>query len=85
MLSAEGTLYLHVDYREAHYCKLLMDEIFGRDCFLNEIIWAYDSGPARAGAGRPSTTRSWCTSRIPAPTTSTPRRSTGSHTWPRAW
>ena len=47
MLSAQGTLYLHVDYREAHYCKLLMDEIFGRDCFLNEIIWAYDFG-ARA-------------------------------------
>ena len=47
MLSAEGTLYLHVDYREAHYCKLLMDEIFGRECFLNEIIWAYDFG-ARA-------------------------------------
>ncbi len=47
VLSAQGTLYLHVDYREAHYCKLLMDEIFGRDCFLNEIIWAYDFG-ARA-------------------------------------
>ena len=47
MLSAEGTLYLHVDYREAHYCKLLIDEIFGRECFLNEIIWAYDFG-ARA-------------------------------------
>jgi site-specific DNA-methyltransferase (adenine-specific) len=47
VLSAEGTLYLHVDYREAHYCKLLMDEIFGRECFLNEIVWAYDFG-ARA-------------------------------------
>jgi site-specific DNA-methyltransferase (adenine-specific) len=47
LLGAEGTLYLHVDYREAHYCKLLLDEIFGRECFLNEIIWAYDYG-ARA-------------------------------------
>jgi len=47
VLSREGTLYLHVDYREAHYCKLLMDEVFGRECFLNEIIWAYDFG-ARA-------------------------------------
>ena len=44
---ATGTLYFHIDYREAHYCKLLLDEIFGRECFLNEIIWAYDYG-ARA-------------------------------------
>jgi site-specific DNA-methyltransferase (adenine-specific) len=44
LLSREGTLYFHIDYREAHHCKLLLDEIFGRDCFLNEIIWAYDYG-----------------------------------------
>jgi site-specific DNA-methyltransferase (adenine-specific) len=44
LLTRNGTLYFHVDYREAHYCKLLLDEIFGRDCFLNEIIWAYDFG-----------------------------------------
>ena len=44
LLGPEGTLYFHIDYREAHYCKLLLDEIFGRDCFLNEIIWAYDYG-----------------------------------------
>jgi site-specific DNA-methyltransferase (adenine-specific) len=44
VLRVEGTLYFHVDYREAHYCKLLLDEIFGRECFLNEIIWAYDYG-----------------------------------------
>ena len=47
LLSDTGTFYLHVDYREAHYCKLVLDGIFGRDCFLNEIIWAYDYG-ARA-------------------------------------
>jgi site-specific DNA-methyltransferase (adenine-specific) len=47
LLTRSGTLYFHVDYREAHYCKLLLDEIFGRECFLNEIIWAYDYG-ARA-------------------------------------
>jgi site-specific DNA-methyltransferase (adenine-specific) len=47
LLTASGTLYFHIDYREAHYCKLLLDELFGRDCFLNEIIWAYDYG-ARA-------------------------------------
>ena len=44
LLTDSGTLYLHIDYREAHYCKLLLDEAFGRDCFLNEIIWAYDYG-----------------------------------------
>jgi len=44
LLDSEGTLYLHLDYREAHYVKLLCDEIFGRDCFLNEIVWAYDYG-----------------------------------------
>jgi len=47
LLGVEGTLYFHIDYREAHYCKLLLDEIFGRACFLNELIWAYDYG-ARA-------------------------------------
>ncbi len=44
VLAPTGTLYFHIDYREAHYCKLLLDEIFGRACFLNELIWAYDYG-----------------------------------------
>jgi site-specific DNA-methyltransferase (adenine-specific) len=44
VLHPTGTLYFHVDYREAHYCKLLLDEIFGREAFLNEIVWAYDYG-----------------------------------------
>jgi site-specific DNA-methyltransferase (adenine-specific) len=44
LLAGEGTLYFHIDYREAHHCKLLLDEIFARECFLNEIIWAYDYG-----------------------------------------
>jgi DNA modification methylase len=44
VLAAHGTLYFHIDYRESHYCKLLLDEIFGRECFLNELIWAYDYG-----------------------------------------
>jgi site-specific DNA-methyltransferase (adenine-specific) len=47
LLTATGTFYFHIDYREAHYCKLALDELFGRECFLNEIIWAYDYG-ARA-------------------------------------
>lgn len=44
LLAPHGTLYLHLDYREAHYCKLLLDGLFGRDAFLNEIVWAYDFG-----------------------------------------
>lgn len=44
VLAPQGSFYFHVDYREVHYCKLLLDEIFGRTNFLNEIIWAYDYG-----------------------------------------
>ncbi|EMY33091.1 modification methylase HpaI [Arthrobacter crystallopoietes BAB-32] len=44
LLADDGTLYLHLDYREVHYAKVLLDALFGRDCFLNEIIWAYDYG-----------------------------------------
>jgi site-specific DNA-methyltransferase (adenine-specific) len=44
VLARTGSLYVHVDYRESHYCKILLDAIFGRDCFLNEIVWAYDYG-----------------------------------------
>ena len=44
VLAMTGTLYFHIDYREVHYCKLLLDRIFGRASFINEIIWAYDYG-----------------------------------------
>jgi site-specific DNA-methyltransferase (adenine-specific) len=47
VLSAMGSLFFHIDYREVHYCKVMLDGIFGRECFQNEIIWAYDYG-ARA-------------------------------------
>ncbi|WP_443096066.1 DNA-methyltransferase [Rothia koreensis] len=47
LMTESGTLYLHLDYREVHYAKVMCDMVFGRDCFLNEIIWAYDYG-ARA-------------------------------------
>jgi site-specific DNA-methyltransferase (adenine-specific) len=61
VLTPTGSLFFHIDYREAHYCKVMLDEIFelegkdgdlkgkgsGRACFQNEIIWAYDYG-ARA-------------------------------------
>ena len=44
VLKTTGTLYLHLDYREAHYAKVLLDALFGPECFLNEIIWSYDYG-----------------------------------------
>ena len=49
VLDEHGSVFLHVDYREVHYCKVMLDEIFGRESFINEIIWAYDYG------GRPRT------------------------------
>jgi site-specific DNA-methyltransferase (adenine-specific) len=44
ILTTDGSLFFHIDAREAHYCKVLLDELFGRDSFLNEIVWAYDYG-----------------------------------------
>ena len=44
ILAADGSFFLHIDWREAHYCKVLLDAVFGRVCFMNEIIWAYDFG-----------------------------------------
>ena len=44
ILRPNGSLYFHIDYREVHYCKILLDSIYGRDAFINEIIWAYDYG-----------------------------------------
>ena len=44
LLSERGSFFLHIDYRESHYCKVLLDEIFGRESFMNEIVWAYDYG-----------------------------------------
>ena len=48
VLTADGSLFVHLDYREVHYVKVMLDGIFGRASFLNEIIWAYDYG----GRGR---------------------------------
>jgi site-specific DNA-methyltransferase (adenine-specific) len=51
ILASDGSLFLHLDFREVHYAKVLLDGIFGRESFMNEIIWAYDYG------GRPK--RRW--------------------------
>ena len=47
VLKPTGSFYFHIDYREVHYCKVMIDGVFGRASFMNEIIWAYDYG-ARA-------------------------------------
>ena len=44
VLKPNGSFFLHLDYREVHYCKIYLDRVFGRDSFINEIIWAYDYG-----------------------------------------
>ena len=44
LLSPKGSFFFHIDYRESHYCKVILDNIFGRDSFKNEIVWAYDYG-----------------------------------------
>ncbi len=44
VLHPHGSFFLHIDYRAVHYCKVILDGIFGRDSFINEIIWAYDYG-----------------------------------------
>ena len=44
VLDEQGTLYLHLDYREVHHVKVMLDAMVGRRCFLNEVIWAYDYG-----------------------------------------
>ncbi|HEV2711415.1 MAG TPA: DNA methyltransferase [Edaphobacter sp.] len=44
ILSPTGSLFFHIDAREVHYCKIVLDQLFGRDCFQNEIIWSYDYG-----------------------------------------
>ena len=49
LLDESGTLYLHLDYREVHYAKVALDALFGRESFLNEIIWAYDYGAKATG------------------------------------
>ena len=81
-----GTVYVHLDYREAHYVKILLDEIFGREAFLNELIWAYDYGgeasPTVAGEARHDPGVRARPGRLSC---STPTRWIASRTWPRGW
>lgn len=49
LLSDKGSIYVHIDWHVGHYVKVLMDDIFGKENFLNEIIWCYKSGGAGGG------------------------------------
>jgi site-specific DNA-methyltransferase (adenine-specific) len=48
-LTPDGSLFVHLDYREVHYVKVALDQLLGRDRFQNEIIWAYDYGGRSKG------------------------------------
>lgn len=86
ILAPEGSLFFHLDYREIHYCKVMLDRIFGRSSFINEIIWAYDYGARSKNAGPPSTTTFSGTPRIPSTSRSISTPWTAFPTWrPRWW
>lgn len=48
LLSEQGSIYVHIDWHVGHYLKVILDEIFGKDNFLNEIVWCY-SGATSPG------------------------------------
>ena len=84
LLTPAGSLFFHIDSREVHYCKVLLDEIFGRASFINEIIWAYDYGARRSRwpakhdtiSGTPATRRATSSATTP---------STACRTWRPVW
>lgn len=53
LLSDHGSIYVHIDWHVGHYVKVLMDEIFGKENFVNEIVWSYRSGGASKKASLP--------------------------------
>lgn len=56
LLSEKGCIYLHCDWHKGHYLKILMDELFGADNFINEITWYYYNKMAPKSACFPRTT-----------------------------
>ncbi|MBC7973797.1 MAG: site-specific DNA-methyltransferase [Myxococcales bacterium] len=60
VLSPTGSLFVHLDYRAVHYVKVALDQLFGRDQFVNEIVWCYAvGGKGRRGFGRKHDTILW--------------------------
>ena len=80
-IARNGSLFVHLDYREVHYIKLALDRLLGRCRFINEIIWAYGYGGKRRTDGLRSTTASCGTRSAPTTTSSTTTRLTGYRTW----
>ncbi len=59
-LAPHGSLFVHLDYRAVHYVKVALDRLFGRDRFVNEIVWCYAvGGKGRRGFGRKHDTILW--------------------------
>ncbi len=85
ILKPTGSLYFHIDYREVHYCKILLDDIFGRDSFLNEIVWLMTLAAVPKPAGLPSTITFFIMSKTPGITHLIGMRWTGFPTWRRDW
>jgi len=52
LLSEDGSVYVHLDWKKAHYIKVIMDEVFGEENFLNDIIWSYGGRGAKAISGK---------------------------------
>ncbi len=44
VMSETASIYVHLDYHIGHYVKILLDEVFGEDCFRDEIVWCYSGG-----------------------------------------
>ena len=60
VLAPHGSLFVHLDYRAVHYVKVALDRLFGRDRFVNEIVWCYAvGGKSRRGFGRKHDTILW--------------------------
>ena len=81
VLAPHGCLYIHVDYCPVLYCKVLLEQIFGRACFLNEIIWAYDFSGRSRDRWPPKHDNILCTPSVRGNTCSTQTRSIASLTW----
>jgi hypothetical protein len=85
VLAPHGCLYVHLDYREVHYCKVLLDAIFDRACFLNEIIWAYDYGGRPRDRWPPKHDTILLYAKVPGRHVFNWTQSSASRTWRRDW
>jgi DNA modification methylase len=60
VLAPSGSLFVHLDYRAVHYVKVALDRCFGRERFVNELVWCYAvGGKSRRGFGRKHDTILW--------------------------